>query len=50
MSYQEIRAGPWKKGRNREVRMKHPFYTMQRINPLGSKIVKKKINFNLAIE
>ncbi|CAI9572608.1 unnamed protein product, partial [Staurois parvus] len=29
MSYQE-------KGRNREVRIKHPFYTMQRIRPLGS--------------
>ncbi|CAI9577012.1 unnamed protein product [Staurois parvus] len=25
----------WKKGRIREDRIKHPFYTMQRINPLG---------------
>ncbi|CAI9580645.1 unnamed protein product, partial [Staurois parvus] len=38
MSYQEIRGGHWKKGRIREVRIKQPFYTMQRINPLGSTV------------
>ncbi|CAI9592552.1 unnamed protein product, partial [Staurois parvus] len=27
--------GLWKKGRIREDRIKQPFYTMQRINPLG---------------
>ncbi|CAI9604765.1 unnamed protein product [Staurois parvus] len=37
MSYQEIRGGHWK-GRIREVRIKHPFYTMQRNNPLGSTV------------
>ncbi|CAI9596225.1 unnamed protein product [Staurois parvus] len=31
MSYQE-------KGRIREVRIKQPFYTLQRINPLGSTV------------
>ncbi|CAI9551252.1 unnamed protein product [Staurois parvus] len=36
MSYQEIRGGHWKKGRIREVRIKQTFYTMQKINPLGS--------------
>ncbi|CAI9565358.1 unnamed protein product, partial [Staurois parvus] len=38
MSYQEIRGGHWKKGRNREVRIKHPFYTMQKVNPSGSTV------------
>ncbi|CAI9539658.1 unnamed protein product [Staurois parvus] len=38
MSYQEIRGRHWKKGRIREVRIKQPFYTMQRINPLGSTV------------
>ncbi|CAI9609584.1 unnamed protein product, partial [Staurois parvus] len=33
MSYQVIR-GHWKKGRIREDRIKHPFCTMQRNNPL----------------
>ncbi|CAI9547415.1 unnamed protein product [Staurois parvus] len=27
-------CGLWKKGRIREDRIKHPFYTMWRINPL----------------
>ncbi|CAI9540107.1 unnamed protein product [Staurois parvus] len=36
MSSQEIRGGHWEKGRIREDRIKQPFYTMQRINPLGS--------------
>ncbi|CAI9546924.1 unnamed protein product, partial [Staurois parvus] len=30
--------GLWKKGRIREDRIKQPFYTMQRINPLGSTV------------
>ncbi|CAI9584685.1 unnamed protein product, partial [Staurois parvus] len=38
MSYQETRGGHWKKGRIREDRIKGPFYTMQRINPLGSTV------------
>ncbi|CAI9563963.1 unnamed protein product [Staurois parvus] len=38
MSYQEIRGGHWKKGRIREDRIKQSFYTMQRINPLGSTV------------
>ncbi|CAI9562931.1 unnamed protein product [Staurois parvus] len=38
MSYQEIRGGHWKKGRIREVRIKQRFYTMQRINSLGSTV------------
>ncbi|CAI9596036.1 unnamed protein product [Staurois parvus] len=38
ISYQEIRGGHWKKGRIIEFRIKHPFYTMQRINPLGSTV------------
>ncbi|CAI9545582.1 unnamed protein product [Staurois parvus] len=38
MSYQEIRGGQWKKGRIIEVRIKQTFYTMQRINPLGSTV------------
>ncbi|CAI9602409.1 unnamed protein product [Staurois parvus] len=38
MSYQEISGENWKKGRIREVRIKQPFYTMQRINPLGSTV------------
>ncbi|CAI9593515.1 unnamed protein product, partial [Staurois parvus] len=38
LSYQEIRGGHLKKGRNREERIKLPFYTMQRINPLGSTV------------
>ncbi|CAI9578808.1 unnamed protein product, partial [Staurois parvus] len=38
MSYQEIGGGHWKKGRIREVRIKQHFYTMQRINPLGSTV------------
>ncbi|CAI9602126.1 unnamed protein product, partial [Staurois parvus] len=38
MSYQEIREGHWKKGRIRKVRVKQCFYTMQRINPLGSTV------------
>ncbi|CAI9617680.1 unnamed protein product [Staurois parvus] len=36
--YQEIRGGHWKKGRIREYRINQPFYTMQRINPLGSTV------------
>ncbi|CAI9568995.1 unnamed protein product [Staurois parvus] len=36
MSYQEIKGEHWKKGRIRKVRIKQHFYTMQRINPLGS--------------
>ncbi|CAI9544080.1 unnamed protein product [Staurois parvus] len=35
-SYQEIRGGQWKKGRIREDQIKRRFYSMQRINPLGS--------------
>ncbi|CAI9595876.1 unnamed protein product [Staurois parvus] len=38
MSHQEIRGGHWKKGRISEVSIKQPFYTMQRINPLGSTV------------
>ncbi|CAI9560308.1 unnamed protein product, partial [Staurois parvus] len=38
MSYQEIRGRHWKKGRVRKVRIKQHFYTMQRINPLGSRV------------
>ncbi|CAI9602533.1 unnamed protein product [Staurois parvus] len=38
MFYQKIRGGHWKKGRIREDRIKQPFYTMQRINPLGSTV------------
>ncbi|CAI9617551.1 unnamed protein product, partial [Staurois parvus] len=38
MSYQEIRGSHWKKGRIREDRIKHPFYTMQRINSFGSTV------------
>ncbi|CAI9576071.1 unnamed protein product, partial [Staurois parvus] len=30
--------GLWKKGRIREDRIKQPFYTMWRINPLGSTV------------
>ncbi|CAI9608912.1 unnamed protein product, partial [Staurois parvus] len=37
MCYQEIRRH-WKKGRIREVRIKQHFYTMQRINRLGSTV------------
>ncbi|CAI9576990.1 unnamed protein product, partial [Staurois parvus] len=37
-SYQEIRGRHWKKGRIRGVRIKQSFYTMQRINPLGSTV------------
>ncbi|CAI9585679.1 unnamed protein product [Staurois parvus] len=33
ISYQEIRGEHWKKGR-----IKPHFYTMQRINPLGSTV------------
>ncbi|CAI9555657.1 unnamed protein product [Staurois parvus] len=36
MSYQEMRGGHWKKGRIRGDRMKLRFYTLHRINPLGS--------------
>ena len=36
--YQERDWGEWKKGRIREDRIKQPFYTMQRINPLGSTV------------
>ncbi|CAI9588315.1 unnamed protein product, partial [Staurois parvus] len=36
--YQEIFRRHWKKGRIREGRIKHPFYTMWRINPLGSTV------------
>ncbi|CAI9548939.1 unnamed protein product [Staurois parvus] len=35
--YQEIRGGHWK-GRIREVKIKHLFYTTQRINLLGSTV------------
>ncbi|CAI9606680.1 unnamed protein product [Staurois parvus] len=38
MSYQEIRRGHLKKWRIRENRIKQPFYTMQRSNPLGSTV------------
>ncbi|CAI9549065.1 unnamed protein product, partial [Staurois parvus] len=38
MSYQDIRGGQWKKVRIRKVRIKQHFYTMQRINPLGSTV------------
>ncbi|CAI9548510.1 unnamed protein product [Staurois parvus] len=38
MSYQEIKGEHWKKGRITEVRIKQHFYTMQRINPLGSTV------------
>ncbi|CAI9624352.1 unnamed protein product, partial [Staurois parvus] len=38
MSYQEIRGRQWKMGRIREVRIKQQFYTIQRINPLGSTV------------
>ncbi|CAI9588640.1 unnamed protein product, partial [Staurois parvus] len=38
MSYQEIRGGHWKKGRIIEVKIKQYYYTMQRINPLGSTV------------
>ncbi|CAI9574460.1 unnamed protein product [Staurois parvus] len=38
MSSQEIRGGHWKKGRIREDRIKLCFYTMQRINSLGSTV------------
>ncbi|CAI9613788.1 unnamed protein product [Staurois parvus] len=37
-SYQEIRGRHRKKRRIREVRIKQHFYTMQRINPLGSTV------------
>ncbi|CAI9597907.1 unnamed protein product [Staurois parvus] len=37
-SYQEMKRGHWKKGRIREVKIKQPFYTIQRINPLGSTV------------
>ncbi|CAI9575247.1 unnamed protein product [Staurois parvus] len=36
MSHWEIRGGHWKKGRTKESRSNSLFYTMQRINPLGS--------------
>ncbi|CAI9606723.1 unnamed protein product [Staurois parvus] len=36
--YQEMSRGQWKKGRIRDDRIKHPFYTMQRINPLSSTV------------
>ncbi|CAI9613132.1 unnamed protein product, partial [Staurois parvus] len=32
--YQEMSRRQFKKGRIREDRIKHPFYTMQKINPL----------------
>ncbi|CAI9536463.1 unnamed protein product [Staurois parvus] len=35
-SYQEIRGGDT--GRKGEDRIKQPFYTIQRINPLGSTV------------
>ncbi|CAI9603758.1 unnamed protein product, partial [Staurois parvus] len=38
MSYQDIRGGHWKKSRIREVSIKQHFYTMRRINPLGSTV------------
>ncbi|CAI9532723.1 unnamed protein product, partial [Staurois parvus] len=38
MSYQEIRGGHRKKGRITKVRIKLHFYTLQRINPLGSTV------------
>ncbi|CAI9615473.1 unnamed protein product [Staurois parvus] len=38
MFFQEIRGGHWKKGRIREERIKQCFYTMQRINALGSTV------------
>ncbi|CAI9577614.1 unnamed protein product [Staurois parvus] len=37
-TYQETSWGHWKKGRIREDRIKQPFYTMQRINPLVSTV------------
>ncbi|CAI9613722.1 unnamed protein product [Staurois parvus] len=36
--HHEVRGGQWKKGMIREVRIKQLFYTMQRINPLGSTV------------
>ncbi|CAI9555400.1 unnamed protein product [Staurois parvus] len=36
--YQQIDWGMCKKGRITEDRIKQPFYTMQRINPLGSTV------------
>ncbi|CAI9543719.1 unnamed protein product, partial [Staurois parvus] len=36
--YQQMDWGLWKKGRIREDRMKQPFYTMERINSLGSTV------------
>ncbi|CAI9624424.1 unnamed protein product [Staurois parvus] len=38
MSYQETRGRQWKKGSMREVRINQPFYAIQRINPLGSRV------------
>ncbi|CAI9540756.1 unnamed protein product [Staurois parvus] len=38
MPYQEIRGEHWKKGRIREDRIKQHFYTMERINTLGSTV------------
>ncbi|CAI9550650.1 unnamed protein product [Staurois parvus] len=37
------KRGHWKKGRIREVRIKQRFYTMQRINPLGSTVTVKSM-------
>ncbi|CAI9537867.1 unnamed protein product [Staurois parvus] len=36
--YQEMSRGQWKKGRIREDRIKQPFYTVRRINPLGTTV------------
>ncbi|CAI9588362.1 unnamed protein product [Staurois parvus] len=36
--YQEMKWGTWKEEWIREDRIKHPFYTMQRINPLSSTV------------
>ncbi|CAI9607753.1 unnamed protein product [Staurois parvus] len=36
MSYQEIRGRHWKKGGSEKSGSNSIFYTMQRINPLGS--------------
>ncbi|CAI9542142.1 unnamed protein product, partial [Staurois parvus] len=30
--------GQWKKGRIKKHRIKHPFYTLKRINPLSSTV------------
>ncbi|XP_077347298.1 histone-lysine N-methyltransferase 2C isoform X4 [Lithobates pipiens] len=48
--YPEMVWGLWKKGRIREDRIKQPFYTMQRINPLGSTQMRQKSKQQAKIE